>query len=57
MDIATVAVIITITRKYLDKSGNADSSLGVKDWNSKVISLGNSAANSIIPVSINFVFA
>lgn len=57
MDIPTVAVMITITRRYLYKAGNADSSLGVKDWNSKVISLGNIAANSIIPVSINFVFA
>lgn len=57
MDIPTVAVMITITRRYLYKAGNTDSSLGLKDWNSKVISLGNSAAISIIPVSINFVFA
>ena len=57
MDIPTVAIMINITQRYLYKSGNAGSSLGLKDWNSEVISLGNSAAKSIIPVSINFVFA
>lgn len=57
MDIPTVAIMIKITQRYLYKSGNADSSMGLKDWNSEVISLGNSAAKSIIPVSINFVFA